>query len=164
LDWRDSRARNHQRGGGHRFLGTNLDFREGLRPPIELAGEDPSLRKEDKVWGVDLGAGEWAMREKLCPPGLPTNIQRSMIGGMVDAVATPGGLISGAEDTLCGTEILGQAMEELVYQGWGGEDRGRKAELSWRHPKYTTLRKLTTQEKLRKQIKILVKLQEKIPK
>jgi hypothetical protein len=162
--WRDSRMSHHQGGGGQGFPATRGDSREGLRPPIELAGEDPSLKKEDEVWGVDVGAGERAMREKLCPPGLPTNIQRGMIDGMVDAVATPGGSMGGADEDLSGTEILGQAMEELVYQGRGGEDGGRKAELSWRHQKNTTLRKITTQEKLRKQIKILVKLREKIPK
>jgi viroplasmin and RNaseH domain-containing protein len=161
MDWRNSRKDPHPEQG---FPSTRGESREGLRPPIELAGEDPSMKKEDELWGVDVGAGERAMREKLCPPGLPTNIQRSMIDGMVDAVATPGGSIGGVEEELSGTEILGQAMEELVYQGRGGEDGGRKAELSWRHHKNTTLRKLTTQEKLRKQIKILVKLREKIPK
>jgi hypothetical protein len=85
--------------------------REGLSPPIALAGEDPSLKKEDKVWGVDVGAGERGMREKLCPPGLLTNIQRSILDGMVDAVATPGGSILGAEEEeLSETEILGQAI------------------------------------------------------
>jgi hypothetical protein len=135
-----------------------------MRPPIELAGEDSSLKKEHEVWGVDVGAGERVMRENLCPPGLPTNIQKGMIDVMVDAVATPGGSIGGADEELSSTEILGQAMEELVYQERGGEDGGRKAELSWQHQKNTALRKLTTQEKLRKQIKILVKLREKIAK
>ena len=55
-------------------------------------------------------------------------------------------------------------MEELVYQGRGGEEGSRKAELSWRQLKNTTLRKIVDQEKLRKQIKTLVKLREKIPK
>jgi viroplasmin and RNaseH domain-containing protein len=163
-DWKDTRTSSGHGGGGQGFPGMRSDSRESLRPPIELAGEDPSLKKEDEVWGIDVGAGERAMREKLCPPGLPTNIQRNMIDGMVDAVATPGGSVGGVEDELSGTEILGQAMEELVYQGRGGEEGGRKAELSWRHHKNTTLRKLTTAEKLRKQIKILVKLREKLPK
>jgi hypothetical protein len=164
MDWRNPRRDSGQGGGGQGFPGSRSDSREGMRPPIELAGEDPSVKKEDEVWGVDVGAGERAMREKLCPPGLPTNIQKGMIDGMVDAVATPGGSLGGADEELSGTEILGQAMEELVYQGRGGDDGGRKAELSWRHQKNTTLRKLTTPEKLRKQIKILVKLREKIPK
>jgi hypothetical protein len=48
---------------------------------------------------------------------------------VLDAVATPGGSIGGAEEELSGTEILVQAMEELVYQGRGGEDGGWKAKL-----------------------------------
>jgi hypothetical protein len=140
------------------------EIREGMRPPIELAGEDPSVKKEDEVWGVDVGAGERAVREKLCPPGLPTNLQKSMVDSMVDAVATPGGSMSGTDEEISGTDILGQAMEELVYQGRGGEDGGRKAELSWRQLKNTTLRRISDPEKLRKQIKTLVKLREKIPK
>jgi hypothetical protein len=151
---------NHSQG----YPGFRTDTREDVRPPIELAGEDPSRKKEDEVWGVDVGAGERAVREKLCPPGLPTNIQRGMIDSMVDAVAAPGGSMGGAGEELSGTEILGQAMEELVYQGRGGEEGSQKAELSWRQLKNTTLRKVVDQEKLRRQIKTLVKLREKIPK
>jgi viroplasmin and RNaseH domain-containing protein len=155
-----SRQKREEQG----FPNIGAGTREGLRPPIELAGEDPSLKKEDEVWGIDVGAGERAVRDKLCPPGLPTNIQKGMVDSMVDAVATPGGSVGGTNEDVSGTDILGQAMEELVYQGRGGEDGGRKAELSWRQLKNTTLRKITDQEKLRKQIKTLVKLREKIPK
>jgi viroplasmin and RNaseH domain-containing protein len=155
-----SRSKKEDQG----FPSFRSEGRDGLRPPIELAGADPSLKKEDEVWGIDVGAGERAVRDKLCPPGLPTNIQKGMVDSMVDAVATPGGSIGGTDEDLSGTAILGQAMEELVYQGRGGEDGGRKAELSWRQLKNTTLRRITDQEKLRKQIKTLVKLREKIPK
>lgn len=82
------------------------------------------------MWGIDVGAGERAMREKLCPPGLPTNIQRNMIDGMVDAVSTPGGSIGGSKEELSGgTEILGQVMEELLYIK-GEEEKMEAARLS----------------------------------
>jgi hypothetical protein len=87
-----------------------------------------------------------------------------MVDSIVDAVAASGGSMVGAGKELSGTEILGQAMEELVYQGRKGEEGSRKAELSWRQLKNTTLPKIVDQEKLRKQSKTIVKLREKIPK
>ncbi len=155
-----SRSKKEDQG----FPSFRSEGRDGLRPPIELAGEDPSQKKEAEVWRVDMGAGERAVREKLCPPRLPTNIQQGMIDSMVDTVAAPGGSMGGAGEELSGTEILGQAMEELVYQGRGGEEGSRKAELSWRQLKNTTLRKVVDQEKLRRQIKTLMKIREKIQK
>ena len=53
---------------GQGYPGFRTDTREDIGPPIELAGEDPSRKKEDEVWWVDVGAGERAVQEKLCPP------------------------------------------------------------------------------------------------
>lgn len=93
---------------------------EGYRPPLELAGEDPSTGKDDEIWGMDLGAGEIALREKLCPPDLPVGLQKGLADGMIDAVAQPGGSMGGADTEVSETEILGHALNELVYQGRGG--------------------------------------------
>ena len=139
---------------------------EGYRPPLELAGEDPSTGKDDEVWGMDLGAGEIALREKLCPPDLPVGLQKGLMDGMIDAVAQPGGSMGGADAEVSETEILGHALNELVYQGRVGTEDGntRRTDLNWRAQKRTTLREITTLEKLRKRIKILIKLRERMPK
>ncbi len=139
---------------------------EGYRPPLELAGEDPSTGKDDEVWGMDLGAGEIALREKLCPPDLPVGLQKGLMDGMIDAVAQPGGSMGGADAEVSETEILGHALNELVYQGRGGTEDGntRRTDLNWRAQKRTTLREISSLEKLRKRIKILIKLRERMPK
>jgi hypothetical protein len=138
----------------------------GYRPPLELAGEDPSTGKDDEVWGMDLGVGEIALREKLCPPDLPVGLQKGLADGMIDAVAQPGGSMGGADTEVSETEILGHALNELVYQGRGGTEDGntRRTALNWRAQKRTTLWEITTLEMLRKRIKILIKLRERMPK
>ena len=68
---------------------------------------------------MDLGAGEIALREKLCPPDLPVGLQKGLADGMIDAVAQPGGSSMGGADyaEVSKTEIMGHALNEFVYQG-----------------------------------------------
>jgi hypothetical protein len=139
---------------------------KGYRPPLELAGEDPSTKKDEEIWGMDIGAGEVSIREKLCPPDLPVGLQKGLVDAMIDAVAQPGGSMGGADAEVNNNEVWGQALEELVYQGrGGGEEAGsRKTDLNWRAKKRTSLREIESLELLRKRIKTLIKLRERIPK
>jgi viroplasmin and RNaseH domain-containing protein len=41
---------------------------EGYYPPRELIGVDPSTKKEDEVFGVDIATGEADLWDALCPP------------------------------------------------------------------------------------------------
>jgi viroplasmin and RNaseH domain-containing protein len=139
---------------------------EGYRPPLELTGEDPSTGQDDEVWGIDIGAGEIALREKLCPPDLPVGLQKGLVDSMIDAVAQPGGSMGGTEAEATDTEMLGNALHELVYQGRGGAEDGnsRRTDMNWRALKKTSVREITDAEKLRRRIKVLIKLREKMPK
>ena len=163
---RNARKEGVFEGRNPRGYGEVGNMYEGYRPPLELAGEDPSTGKDDEIWGVDLGAGEIALREKLCPPDLPVGLQKGRADGMIDTVAQPGGSMGGADAEVSETEILGHALNELVYQGRGGTEDGntRRTYLNWRAQKRTTLREINTLEKLRKRIKILIKLRERMPK
>ena len=58
----------------------------GYRPPMLLAGPDPSLKKDDEFFGIDLGS-ELELREALCPPDLSDGISRGLTNSMVDVVA-----------------------------------------------------------------------------
>jgi hypothetical protein len=139
---------------------------QGYRPPLELTGEDPSTSNDDEIWGMDIGAGEMALREKLCPPDLPVGLQKGLVDSMIDAVAQPGGSMGGTETEVTDTEMLGNALHELVYQGRGGMEDGnsRRTDMNWRALKKTSLREISDSEKLRRRIKVLIKLREKMPK
>jgi hypothetical protein len=85
---------------------------------------------------------------------------------MIDAVAQPGGSMGGTDAEVNNNDVWGQALEEFVYQGRGGGDEAgsRKTDLNWRARKRTSLREVDTLELLRKRIKTLIKLRERIPK
>jgi hypothetical protein len=108
--------------------GGGLQKVKGYRPPLELTGEDPSTGQDDEIWGMGIGAGEIALREKLCPPDLPVGLQKSLVDSMIDAVAQPGGSMGGTETEVTDTEMLGNALHKLVYQG-----DGRRKQLPDRH-------------------------------
>jgi hypothetical protein len=146
--------------------GEGLQKMKGYRPPLELTGEDPSTGQDDEIWGMDIGAGEVALREKLCPPDLPVGLQKSLVDSMIDAVSQPGGSMGGTETEVTDTEMLGNALHELVYQGRGGTEDGnsRRTDMNWRALKKTSVREITDSEKLRRRIKVLIKLREKMPK
>jgi hypothetical protein len=103
------------KGGNLLGYGEVSQMQAGYLPPLELAGEDPSAGKFDEVWGMDLGAVEIALREKLCPPNLPVGLQKGLADAMIDAVAQPGESMGRADTKVSETEILGHALNELVY-------------------------------------------------
>lgn len=44
--------------------------KEGYYPPRDLIdADDPSTKKEDGVFGIDITDGEAELRDALCPPG-----------------------------------------------------------------------------------------------
>ncbi len=162
----DPRSKEKNLGINPMGYGVGGQFFEGYRPPLELAGEDPSTKKDEEIWGMDIGAGEVSIREKLCPPDLPVGLQKGLVDAMIDAVAQPGGSMGGADSEVNNNDVWGQALEELVYQGRGGGDEAgsRKTDLNWRARKRTSLREVDSLELLRKRIKTLIKLRERIPK
>jgi hypothetical protein len=84
---------------------------------------------------------------------------------MVDVIAIPGGFCGG-EDEADGNEmaLLGEAMGELVSQGRSQMGGATKSDLHWRSRKRTSLRQITGLNSLRKRIKVLLKMRNKVLK
>jgi hypothetical protein len=136
-----------------------------LLPLLELAGPDPSTKKEDELFGVDMGS-EIDLRTGLCPPGLSTDGKRELANSLIDVVALPGGYHGGNEMDEGGNDmaLLGAAMQEIVHQGRSITENSLKSDLNWRHSKRTSLRDVKSPEMLRKRIKSLLKLNVKVVK
>jgi viroplasmin and RNaseH domain-containing protein len=165
----------HSAGGyrpGYGLSGTeplakDTAYQGGYRPPMVLSGPDPSVKKDDEIFGIDLGS-EMDLRTALSPPDLPDGIAKGLASAMVDIVAIPGGFYGGSGDNVdenhSDMTLLGEAMEELVNQGRSQFEGSGKADLHWRSDKRTSLRNLKSLEQLRKRIKVLVKLRDKVVK
>jgi hypothetical protein len=137
-----------------------------LYPPGMLMGEDPSTGKSEVLFGVDVEASEEELQDALCPPDLSEAMARSLINGTIDAVALPGGLNSGGEleGTSSDVGMLGEALEELVTQNRGMAGKTGRSDLRWRSEKRTSIRSITSEDKLRIRIKHLKKLMPKVQK
>jgi viroplasmin and RNaseH domain-containing protein len=135
------------------------------RPPMVLTGPDPSAKKSDEVFGVDLGS-EVDLRAALLPPNLPDGVSKGLANAMVDVIAIPGGFCGGTNNESDGNEmaLLGEAMEELVSQGRSQMEGAAKADLHWRSSKRTSLRQISGLDSLRKRIKVLLKMRDKVVK
>jgi hypothetical protein len=129
-----------------------------------LTGPDPSAKKSDKDFGLDLGS-ELDLRATLLPPDLPEGVSKGLANAMVDVISIPGGF-SGGTDESEGNEmaLLGEAMEELVSQGRNQNEGAAKADLHWRSSKRTALRQVKGAGMLRKRIKVLLKLRDRVIK
>jgi hypothetical protein len=137
---------------------------KNYRPPMVLTGPDPSAKKSDEVFGVDLGS-EVDLRPALLPPELPEGVSKGLANAVVDVIAIPGGFSGGTEES-GGNEmaLLGEAMEELVSQGRNQMEGAAKADLHWRSGTRTSLRQVKSLDSLRKRIKVLLKLRDKVIK
>jgi hypothetical protein len=138
---------------------------KNYRPPMALAGPDPSTKQSDKVFGLDLGS-EWDLREALLPPDLPDGVAKGLANSLVDAVAVPGVFTAGSDESE-GNEmaLLGEAMEELVsQQGRHHTEGATKADLHWKSGKRTSLRQVKNLDMLRKRVSVLLKLRDRIIK
>lgn len=155
-------------------FGSGLSPRDGLRemstassflPLLELAGPDTSTKKEEEIFGIDMGS-EIELRNGISPPGLTAETKRDLANTMVDVVALPGGYHGGNEEDSGGNDmaLLGAAMQELVHQGRTTTENSMKSDLNWRSSKRTSLKELRSLEGLRKRIKVLLKLRTKVTK
>jgi hypothetical protein len=137
---------------------------KNYRPPMALTGPDPSAKKSDEVFGLDLGS-ELDLRAALLPPDLPEGVSKGLANALVDVIAIPGGFTGGTDESE-GNEmaLLGEAMEELVSQGRNQMEGAAKADLHWRSGKRTSLRQVKSLDMLRKRVNVLLKLRDKVIK
>jgi hypothetical protein len=141
------------------------DATNSFLPLLELAGPDSSTKKEEEIFGIDMGS-EIELRNGISPPGLTADVKRDLANTMVDVVALPGGYHGGNEEDSGGNDmaLLGAAMQELVHQGRTTTENSMKSDLNWRSSKRTSLKELRSLEGLRKRIKVLLKLRTKVTK
>jgi hypothetical protein len=132
-------------------------------PPLELMGPDPSAKKDDELFGIDLGS-EIGLRDKLCPPGTTREQAKSMSDGMPDVVALPGGFINGEEESGGDLGMMGAALEELVRRGRTENDITTKSDLHWKSHGRTALRSVKNLALLMKRCKILASCRNRVVK
>ena len=103
-----------------------------LLPLLELAGSGPSTKKEEEIFGIDMGS-EIEPRNGISPPGLTADTKQNLANTMVDVVALPGGYHGGNEEDTGGNDmaLLGAAMQELVHQGRTTTENSMKSDLNW---------------------------------
>ena len=62
---------------------------QNYRPPMILTDSDPTTKKSNIVFGVDLGS-EMDLRATLVPPNLPHGVLKGLANAMVDLIAISG--------------------------------------------------------------------------
>jgi hypothetical protein len=136
---------------------------ENYQPPMVLTGLDPSAKKSDEVFGLDLGT---RLTRSSSSPDLPDGVSKGLTNAMVDVVSITGGFSGGMDESGCNEmALLGEAMlEELVSQGRSQMEGAAKADLHWRSGKCTSLRQGKSLDYLGKRIKALLKLRDKVIK
>jgi hypothetical protein len=141
-------------------------MKKGYYPPQDLIGADPSTKKEEEVFGIDIANGETELRDALCPPGLSDALAKGLVNATIDVVSMPGGFFGGGESETTSSEmgVLGEAMAELVNQKRGMAESSGRVDLHWRSEKRTSIRSLKNATELRKRVKVLLKLRNKVVK
>jgi hypothetical protein len=101
---------------------------KNYRPPMALTGPDPSAKKSDEVFGLDLGS-ELDLRAALLPPDLPEGVSKGLANALVDVIAIPGGFTGGTDESE-GNEmaLLGEAMILVVRRNQMEEGRRIRVE------------------------------------
>ena len=147
----------------HHSLRTNPSM---SYPPPTLMGGDISIKKEDKLFGIDTNIGESELRKRLTPPFLQEAEQKSLVHNTVDVTALPGTFqnVHELEDNTNEWTSIGHAMEELVNQGRGSGDNFGRADLQWRSIKRVSLVDVNSAADLSKRVQVLLKLQPKVHK
>jgi hypothetical protein len=134
---------------------------------MALEGPDPLVKKDKEACLVDLSL-ETELRKKLSPVGLPDGESKGLANGMEDIVALQGGSkdggSSGDDSSNNGFVFIGEALEEMVNKKRVDFKGVRQTNLHWRSVKQTTLRGVTISEQLRKRVKLLICLSEKVVK
>jgi hypothetical protein len=65
--------------------------------PLKLMGPDPTVQKDQEVFGINLGS-KMELMDGLSPPGLTEQQKQTLANGLIDVVALPGGFIGGHDE------------------------------------------------------------------
>jgi hypothetical protein len=51
------------------------------------------MKKEDKVFGVDMASREGALQDEWCPPRQSDVLAKGLVNATIDVVSMPGGFL-----------------------------------------------------------------------
>jgi hypothetical protein len=151
---------------GQRTLGNHLGEVQSKahgRPDLKYLGPDPSTKKEEELYGVDATA-ELDVVKAMLPSGLEQGLKKGICQAITDVVALPGGYQTNAFDGEEGLALFTQSMAEMAHGGRSENDFLGKPDFNWRASGRTGLKNITTDEKLRHRIKVLIKLGRRVQK
>jgi hypothetical protein len=132
-------------------------------PPLQLLGTDPSAKKDDEIFGIDIGS-ELHLREKLSPPGLTGEQAKSMADGAVDVIALPGGFVNDEKDNGGDLAMMSTAIEELCRQKRTETESSTKSDLHWKSNSRTALQSVKSLPDLMKRCKVLASARDRVIK
>jgi hypothetical protein len=137
---------------------------EGLeRPSTDFLGPDPSTKTEDEFYNVDA-TSESDLLKMFTPKEMETSMKRGLCNAISDVVSLPGGYQSSVAEDESGLALFTQSMAEMAHGSKGDMEIFGRPDLNWRAAGRTSLKGVTSEEKLRKRIKTLIKLGHKVRK
>jgi hypothetical protein len=131
------------------------------RPDFKFLGPDPSMKKEEEFYGQDTTA-EADLVDFMTPKGLDNGIKKGVCQAATDVVALQGGYLNSVSDSEDGLALFTQSITEMAHGGKADAEVLGRPDYNWRSGARTGIKGLMSDEKLRRQIKLLIKLGPKI--
>jgi hypothetical protein len=131
------------------------------RPDFKFLGPDPSVKKEEEFYGQDTTA-EVDLVDFMTPKGLDPGIKKGVCQAATDVVALQGGYLNSVPDSEDGLALFTQSITEMAHGGKADAEVFGRPDYNWRAGTRTGIKGLTSDEKLRRQIKLLIKMGPKI--
>ena len=109
-------------------------------PPLALSGKDPSTKKEDELFSVDLDVDGKTLAASLAPPGVKADMARELGEAALDVIALPGKTYHATEKDDTADDIQASLAEltSLRRQELNGETT--RFDSKWTNANRTTLR------------------------
>jgi hypothetical protein len=131
------------------------------RPDFKFLGPDPSTKKEEEFYGQDTTA-EGDLVDFMTPKGMETSIKKGVCQAATDVVALQGGYLNSMPDNEDGLALFTQSITEMAHGGKADVEVFGRPDYNWRAGARTGLKRITSDEKLGRKIKLLIKLGPKI--
>jgi hypothetical protein len=131
------------------------------RPNFKFLGPNPSVKKEEEFYGQDTTA-EGDLVGFMTLEGIDVGIKKGVCQAATDVVALQGGYLDSVPDSEDDLALFTQSITEMAHGGKADIEVFGHPDYNWRSGAITGIKGITSDEKLRKQIKLLIKLGPKI--
>jgi hypothetical protein len=132
-----------------------------LQPPLKFFGPDPSVKKEEELYGYNVSA-EWDINKILLLGGMEAGLQKGITQAVTDVVSLPGGYQSNAGNEEEGLALFTQSMAEMAHGSKADAEIFGRPDFNWRASGRTSLKSITSAAKPQKRVKTLVKLCQRV--